>query len=121
MSNPSNQKFIIITLSALSMMLALASSYATYMGDAVSEMTFVIWSAVFALMIAFWTSIDARSRALYTSFDYAYLIFVFWPVFLPYHLIKTRGYEGFLMFAGIAALYLLPFISELVIWAGFVQ
>ncbi len=116
-----DQKLIIMTLSALSVILAVESCYVVYMGQAVSDIMIMLWSAVFSLLMAFWTHLDARARDMYEPFEYAYLIFIFWPVILPYHLIKTRGYEGFLMYGGVVGLYLFPLFSALVVWIYFVQ
>ena len=116
-----DQKLIIITLSALSGILAIESAYVVYMGEAVSDIMILLWSMVFSLLTAFWTTLDARARDVYEPFEYAYLVFLLWPVVLPYHLIKTRGYEGFLIYIGITGLYLFPLFSALVVWIYFVQ
>ena len=78
-----------------------------------------LWTVIFALVIALWTSNDAKSRGLYKPYEYYYFVFLFWPFVLPYHLVKTRGTEGLMMFLGILGLCFLPFLSGLVAWAYF--
>lgn len=121
MTGQISQKTIVIIVSVLSLLLTMVSTYVIYMGEVISDLTVVIWSAVFSLLMALWTSLDARARKLYKPFEYSFFVCLFWPLVLPYHLVKTRGHEGFLMYAGIFALYLLPFFVDIVTWAYFVQ
>jgi len=121
MKKEMDKKFIIIILSVFSGVLSIVTAYAVYMGGTISDITVSIWSVVFSLLVAFWTSLDAKTKQLYKPFEYSFFVFIFWPLVLPYHLIKTRGHEGFLMYAGICGLYLLPLFFDLFIWVYFVQ
>jgi hypothetical protein len=117
MNKKTVQNTIVIGLFIVSIMYGLLEIVATLKEQTTSEFTNFIWQVFFALVVAFWTKNDTKSKDLYTPFEYSYFVLVFWPFVLPYHLIKTRGTEGFLMFLGVLSLYFLPFISGLITWA----
>jgi hypothetical protein len=117
MDSEKNQNLIVVGVFLISILYGLVEILAALEEQATSEGTKYLWSIVFALVIALWTGNDAKSRDLYKPYEYSYFVFLFWPFVLPYHLIKTRGTEGLLMFLGVLGLYFLPFISGLVAWA----
>ena len=116
MNKEKNQKFAIVVISILSVLYAVVSSIVVYKGELVSDASDFLWSIVFAMVIAYWTSNDAKAKDLYKPYEYSYFVFIFWPFVLPYHLVKTRGFEGYLIFVGVAGIYLLPFFTDLVTW-----
>ena len=111
------QNTIVIGLFIVSIMYGILEIVVTLKEQTTSEATDFLWQVFFALVIAFWTKNDAISKDLYTPFEYSYFVLIFWPFVLPYHLIKTRGTEGLLMFLGVLSLYFLPFICGLITWA----
>jgi hypothetical protein len=117
MNNKTIQNTIVIGVFTISIMYGFLAIITVLKEQNLSEYTDFLWSVVFALLIALWTSNDAKSKDLYIPYEYSYFAFIFWPFVLPYHLIKTRGTEGFLMFLGVLVLYFLPFISGLITWA----
>ena len=42
--------------------------------------------------LSWWVLSDCRARRLWTSIDHGWFVFYAWPVAVPYHLIKTRGF-----------------------------
>jgi hypothetical protein len=119
MRNEKNQNYIIIGVLIVSILYGLLEIFAALKEQVTSETTSFLWAIIFALVVALWTSSDAKSRDLYKPYEYSYFVFLLWPFVLPYHLVKTRGTEGLLMFLGFLGLYLLPFLSGLVAWAYF--
>ena len=120
MKKLNNQSFILLSIFLLSLTYAFVASYVVYKGGEVSEGTDLLWSFIFALVIALWTNNDAKAQGLYRPYEYSYFIFLFWPVVLPYHLVKTRKIEGLMVFLGVLLLFVLPFFTSLFVWAYFV-
>jgi CDP-diglyceride synthetase len=114
-----NQKWIVLGLLFASLAYASLEVVAALKDQATSGETNLIWSVSFALIVALWTSNDAKDKKLYKPYEYSYFVFLFWPLVLPYHLAKTRGTDGLLVFMGVVLLYMLPFFSGLVAWAYF--
>jgi CDP-diglyceride synthetase len=119
MNQEKNQAVIVIGVLIVSILYGLLEVIAALKEQATSEATNILWTLLFSLVIALWASSDAKSRDLYKPYEYSYFIFLFWPVVLPYHLVKTRGTEGLVMFLGILGLYFLPFLCGLVAWTYF--
>lgn len=119
MTSKKNQHLIVIGLSVASVVYAIVEVIEALKEQATSVGTNIIWSIAFALLIALWSSNDAKQRDLYEPYESSFFIFLFWPFVLPYHLVKTRGTEGFLVFLGALSLYVFPFFSGLVTWAYF--
>jgi CDP-diglyceride synthetase len=119
MDNEKYQTVIILGVLIVAILYGLLEVLAALKEQATSDATNYLWTFIFALVIALWTSNDAKSRDLYKPYEYSYFVFIFWPFVLPYHLVKTRGAEGLLMYLGVLGLYFLPFLSGLVAWAYF--
>lgn len=117
MDHQANQKSIIIGLTVASFAYGVVEILAALKEQVTSAGTDYLWSIVFAIVIALWTSNDAKQKGLYEPYEFSYFAFLFWPFVLPYHLVKTRGSEGFLMFLGALIIYVLPFLLGLVTWA----
>lgn len=75
------------------------------------------WALVFSLLVAMWAKSDATARRSTQAFDFAFYVFVIWPVVLPYYLAKTRGIEGVFSFIGFVAVYAAPFFLGLAAFA----
>lgn len=119
MDHAKNQNVTIIAIVATSVLYASLEIVAALKGRDTSSATGLLWAGIFALAIALWTSNDAKRRSLYKPYEYSYLVFLFWPFVLPYHLVRTRGVEGLLIFFCVMGLHFLPFMSGLVAWAYF--
>lgn len=113
------QKIVIIGLMSISILYSAVETVAALEGQITSAHLHFSWSVAYALFIALWAANDEKIEDLYTSYEYLYVALLLWPIFLPYYLIKTRGMDGVLMFAGILGIYLLPFLCRLVAGAYF--
>ena len=83
-------------------------------GSGVSENTAMLWLLVFTVLITFWARSDTAAPP---GKEYSTLLmFFFWPIVLAYHLIRSRGLEGLIMYVGFLAVYLAPNYAQLVTW-----
>ena len=112
-----NQSFLILNLVVFSLLSAVVAGYEAMQAGVVSDGTGFVWGIVFSLVTALWGNNDAKARKTYRPFEYSYFLFLFWPFVLPYHLTKTRGAEGLLMFFGVVMLFLFPFFTGLFVWS----
>jgi hypothetical protein len=119
MENGCMQKDIVLCLLLAFILYGSLEIVAAVKGQNTTESTDFLCSLFFALSVALWASNDAKSRNLYRPYEYSHFIFLIWPLALPYHLIKTRGSEGLLIFLGLLSLYPLPFFSGLISWTYF--
>jgi hypothetical protein len=60
----------------------------------------------FGYAVAYWIHADNRRLGRVDWLDQGWLLFALWPVALPYHLFKTRGWRGAVTLAGLIALFL---------------
>lgn len=112
-----SQRWIVLGLLLPSVTYGALAAVAIRKGVPLSGRTDFLWAVYFALLVALWTRNDARARAEQKPFEYSLFVFLLWPVVLPYHLVKNRGIDGFLMFLGFLALYALPMVVALITWA----
>ena len=110
------QPWILVGLMLMSVLYSAAAGYAALTGNTLSYRTALLWAVIFAVLIALWAKNDARLRSEQKPFEYSYFVFLFWPVVLPYHLIKSRGLEGLVLFLGICLMYWLPDIVAITTW-----
>ncbi|MGH8444009.1 MAG: hypothetical protein ACREVL_02025 [Solimonas sp.] len=93
----------------LSLYEAILGARAASIGDGLQG----AWAVAFAVLVALWARADAPTRPVSRPFDFGFLFLLFWPVALPWYLVRTRGMEGLVLFAGFFALYFAPFVSGL--------
>ena len=74
------------------------------------------------ILLVMWIVVDQRDHPqVERSFDYGFLLTIFWPPYLPYYLWRTRRGAGLWMFAGFLGLFSLGFLVQLTIWAVLVM
>jgi len=111
--------YIILTLIILAVLNSFVEIVANLKEEVVSEQSSFLWSMIFLILIAMWAQRDAIDSKKQYPFEYGYLIYILWPILLPYHLISTRGADGAIQFLGLVMLYLLPFLSGLIAYVYF--
>ncbi len=108
---------ILITIVSLGLVVAgmeAALFYQTGMG---AERLSLAWSVVLSLLVATWVEADSRGDArVYRPYEFGFLVYLIWPLYLPYYLIRTRGAWGLAWLAGLATLYFLGWALKEVIW-----
>ena len=102
---------------ALSILYSMLAVYVVVKGGTVSGRTGILWVIVFALLVALWTKNDKDKDHEQKPYEYSFFVFLFWPIVLPYHLIRSRGMEGLLMFLGFLAMHELPSVVATMTWA----
>lgn len=110
------QRLIILVLVVISFSYSLLEIFTVIQLQFGSNATSLLWTGVFASIVALWANNDAKNKDIYKPYDYAYFIFLLWPFALPYHLIKIHGTDGLVMFFGFVFLYVLPYVTEMLTW-----
>lgn len=56
-------------------------------------------------VVGWWLREDSRSRGVGWVFDMGLFLYIAWPFFMPYDLLKTRGAKGLLSMLAFAGAY----------------
>jgi len=75
------------------------------------------WLFVFSILLSLWVHADTRLQHIHQPLDFGFIFLGFWPIALPYYLIKTRGAKGIMPCIGFFAAYLAPFFLARVLYA----
>lgn len=71
---------------------------------------------VSVVLLVMWIAIDQRDHPeVERPFDYGFLLWIFWPPYLPYYLWRTRRGAGLWMLAGFLSLFWLGFLIQVAI------
>ena len=54
----------------------------------------VLYYVGVAWALSWWVLLDSRAKKIPTSIDHGWFVFYAWPVIVPYHIIRTRGFRG---------------------------
>jgi hypothetical protein len=74
-------------------------------------------STLSVFLLALWINADSKDHPqVRRSFDFGFLVLMFWLPYLPYYLWRTRGPVGLSMFAGFVALLSMGFFVQLMIY-----
>jgi hypothetical protein len=111
----SMQSWITCGLIALSAVYCAVAVIAVNRRIGVSDGSRVLWLVVFSILVTLWAREDRRATGIDREYSWL-LMFFFWPVVLAYHLIKSRRFEGAMLYAGFVAVYLAPNYAQLVAW-----
>ena len=84
-----------------------------------SDSTHVLWSIIFFVLVALWVREDSNRDGFDKPFDLGFLIYILWPITLPWYLISTRGADGIFMFLGIVLLFIGPWLAGIVAYVYF--
>lgn len=83
-------------------------------GEVVSDSTQSLWGFIFLIVTIIWVMADSETSDFHKPFDFGFLMYIFWPIALPYYLISTRGVEGIVLFIGLIGIWLGPWFAGLV-------
>ena len=72
----------------------------------------------FSVAVAWWIKADSRTLGVRESVDQGLLVYIAWPLFLPYHLFKTRGARGGLTLLGLIGLFGLTYAVAVLVYYG---
>lgn len=110
-----NKKNILIsTLILLAIGMGIVEVILNSRGEFVSDSTQYLWGIIFCIVTIIWVMADSETNNFDKPFDFGFLMYVFWPIALPYYLISTRGIEGIVLFIGFICIWLGPWLAGLV-------
>lgn len=71
--------------------------------------------------VGWWLRDDSRKRGVGWVFDMGLFLYIAWPLFMPYYLLKTRGPKGLLTMLGFAAAYVGAFVAGVSLYFIFID
>ena len=83
-------------------------------GEVISNSTQSLWGVIFLVLTIVWAVADSETNEFDRPFDFGFLMYIFWPIALPYYLISTRGIEGIILLVGLIGIWLGPWLAGLV-------
>ena len=99
---------VVIIMAAISFILSIYSLIVASEELVTGTNLYRTWMLIFSFLVAIWAVEDKKLEEKEKNFSYGFLVLILWPVLLLYHLIKSRGIEGLLVYMGFWALYVLP-------------
>jgi len=107
----------LIILAGVALAFGIADAFLFSQGDVPSDRAFQLWSFIYCWTAVLWVDLDSRGRDnIKRSFDFAFLVFIFLPFYLPYYLIRTRRSWGVLGIVGFGTLYVLGSVLSMVVY-----
>jgi hypothetical protein len=77
----------------------------------------VTWSVVALMLVIFWVELDCREhKEIYRPFEFGFLLLIFWLLYLPYYLFRTRGASAVFWLAGFVGLSFLGYMLQWVVY-----
>ncbi len=114
-----NKGTYLIALCFLAFGMASVEILAALKDDVVSDSIHVLWSFLVIIFTALWVNEDANSKKFEKPFELGFLIYIMWPITLPWYLFSTRGVDGIIMVFGFIAIYLGPWLAGLTAYVYF--
>jgi hypothetical protein len=113
-----DSKTVLIFLVVLSLIVGGYEAAAFYDGRLVGAPFQAVWSLAFLLLLVFWLELDSKKhKNVYRPFEFGFLIFLSWPLYLPYYLVRTRRAFGVVWLVAFVGLFYLGFLLQLLIYA----
>ncbi len=103
---------IALTIVLISILFSTQQFYMGITDRESSDNIFTLWMVLFIVLISMWCQKDQSEGE--ASSNIGFMAFLFWPIVLPYYLLKTRGVEGAVTFVGFTTLYISPNVSWLI-------
>ena len=67
-------------------------------------------------VVGWWLRDDSRKRGIGWVFDMGLFLYIAWPFFMPYYLLKTRGARGLLVLLAFAGAYVGAFLAGVALY-----
>ena len=83
--------------------------------EATPAFTF-IYALGFLWIIGWWLLRDCRKHGVKWVFDMGLFLYIAWPLFMPYYLLKTRGAKGALVILGFTAVYVAAWVAGFAVY-----
>ena len=101
----------------LALLAACADAWLYHRDGIGAERLTLAWTLTFSLLVALWIEADSRRFTnVYRPYEYGFLVYLMWPVYLPYYLVRTRGARGIAWLTGFVVLYLVTWLARMVVW-----
>jgi hypothetical protein len=114
------KKWLIVLLISVSTVSALFDGLFYLRGVLSPSATASLASTLSVFLLAMWIDIDSKDHPqVGRSFDFGFLVLMFWLPYLPYYLWRTRGPIGLFMFAGFVGLWFMGFFVQLMIYGWY--
>ncbi|TBR40623.1 MULTISPECIES: hypothetical protein [Dyella] len=104
-------------LIATSIIVASGSAWAFAQGHPPGAAFWTLWGLVFVTITVMWILADAKSQPKAKAHESGAVIFIFWFVYLPYYLFRTRKLRGLLWLLGFALLFYLGAAAQWMTYA----
>jgi hypothetical protein len=111
-----NKSVYLVVLLGLALGMTLLECFAAFEESEVSGSTQLLWGCISLVLTALWANEDSKANEFEKPFEFGFLIYMFWPVLLPWYLYSTRKTEGLILFLGILGLFFGPWLAGLVIY-----
>lgn len=75
-----------------------------------------LYTIGFLWVIGWWVKTDSRKYGIAWVMDMGLLVYMAWPFFMPYYLVKTRGLKGLLYVFAFVSVYVAAFVAGIVVY-----
>jgi len=76
----------------------------------------LLYFFAFLWIIGWWLQDDARRREISWVYDSGFLLYVAWPLVMPYYLLKSRGAKGILVVLAFIGVYIGAAVLGMVVY-----
>jgi hypothetical protein len=105
-----------LALAGVSLLAAVGGALYAINGMAPSSAFLMLYYVGVTWALSWWVLADCRLRGIGTSVDHGWFAFQWWPILLPYHLLKTRGLQGCAFLAAFVGLFLVTWIVGIAVY-----
>ena len=70
----------------------------------------------FLWVLGWWLLTDSRKRGIKLVYDMGMFLYIAWPIFMPYYLLKTRGVRGMLVIIGFVGIWVVALIAGMALY-----
>ena len=74
-------------------------------------------SFVWAVLFVYWILADTRRRHAPSCFDFGFLCVIFFPLSVPWHCFRSRGWRGAITFVVLCAIWMAPYTIAMITWS----
>jgi len=75
-------------------------------------------SGCWTLLSIYWIIADSRKNQLSSCCDFGFLCVMFFPLSIPWHCFRSRGWRGAIMLVMLLAIWLFPYLVATMVWSA---
>lgn len=76
----------------------------------------LLYTFTFSLLLTAWVRSDRRLQNFTAPYEFEFFVFFLWPIFVPYYLVRTRGWIGLLFGVGLLFVFIAPFVIATILY-----